>query len=164
MSQPFLETEAAELSWPAPPAIVREPLAIGAAKMPSRFFLAPLAGYTGLPFRRTVRELGGLGLATTDLVNARALIERRPRSLELSATTPDDQPVAIQIYGNVAAELRQAARIAVDRGATIIDINMGCPVRQSRQDRRRFGADAATRFRRRIWSRRWSMRLTFRSR
>ena len=53
-------------------------------------FLAPLAGYTGLPFRRTVRELGGLGLATTDLVNACALIERRRARSEPSATTPDD--------------------------------------------------------------------------
>lgn len=130
MSQAHFEIRPNEAAWPTPPAIAVEPLSIGGVRIPSRFFLAPLAGYTGLPYRRSVRELGGLGLATTDLVNARALIERRPRSLELSATTPDDKPVSIQIYGNVADEMRQAARIAVERGATIIDINMGCPVRK----------------------------------
>ncbi len=54
---------------PAVPPIVREPLRLGHVTIPSRFFLAPLAGYTSLAFRLAVRECGGLGLATTDLVN-----------------------------------------------------------------------------------------------
>src|SRR5882724_10462893 len=66
--------------------------------MPSRYFLAPLAGYTNLALRRTVRELGGLGLATTDLVNARSLLEGSRKSQELIATHPDDRPTAVQIY------------------------------------------------------------------
>ena len=115
---------------PRPPAIVREGLAIGGVSMPTRFFLAPLAGYTSLAYRLTVRENGGLGLVTTDLVNARSLIERRSRSDELTETSPEDRPVAIQIYGAVTDEMRQAARMVVDRGATLVDINMGCPVRK----------------------------------
>lgn len=115
---------------PAAPSRVRSPLAIGGIHIPTRFFLAPLAGYTGLAYRLTVRELGGLGLATTDLVNARSLIERRPRSIELSETTDADRPVSIQIYGPTVAEMTEAARIVVGYGATLVDINMGCPVRK----------------------------------
>ncbi|HEX8202470.1 MAG TPA: tRNA dihydrouridine synthase DusB [Isosphaeraceae bacterium] len=115
---------------PAPPAVVGEPLALGAVPVPSRFFLAPLAGYTSLAFRLAVRALGGLGLATTDLVNARSILERRPRSFELAETCPADRPIAIQIYGHVADEMRAAARWVVDHGASAVDINMGCPVRK----------------------------------
>ena len=92
---------------PAPPPIARQPLAIGGVPIPSRFFLAPLAGYTSLAYRLAVRENGGLGLATTDLVNARAILERRPRSAELSQTCPEDRPIAIQLYGHVIAEMQR---------------------------------------------------------
>ena len=54
---------------------------IGSLQLNSNLFLSPLAGYTNLPFRLAVRELGGLALATTDLVNARSLLEKRPRRL-----------------------------------------------------------------------------------
>jgi nifR3 family TIM-barrel protein len=98
--------------------------------IPSRFFLAPLAGYTSMAFRLAVREEGGLGLATTDLVNARSLLEGRRRGLELSETCPEDQPVAIQLYGHIPDEMTRAARRVVELGASIVDINMGCPVRK----------------------------------
>ena len=120
---------AAEPILAAPP-ITRQPLAIGGVPIPSRFFLAPLAGYTSLAFRLAVRSCGGLGLCTTDLVNARAILERRARSFELMATAPDDRPVAIQLYGHVLAEMCEAARRVVDHGATLVDINMGCPVQK----------------------------------
>lgn len=115
---------------PPAPASLQDPLKIGDVDVPSRFFLAPLAGYTGLPYRTTVRELGGLGLATTDLVNARSLVEKRARSIELSETCPEDRPVAIQIYGQVIDEMVRAAKLVVEYGATVVDINMGCPVRK----------------------------------
>ena len=83
-------------SIPAVPPIVREPLRLGQVPIPSRFFLAPLAGYTSLAFRLAVRECGGLGLATTDLVNARSLIEGRRRALragrDLRARPPAVDP------------------------------------------------------------------------
>ena len=62
--------------------------------MPSRYLLAPLAGYTNLSFRLAVRGLGGLGLATTDLVNARALLRRSVKTMDLLQTCPEDRPVA----------------------------------------------------------------------
>ncbi|RME90290.1 MAG: tRNA dihydrouridine synthase DusB, partial [Verrucomicrobia bacterium] len=103
---------------------------IGHVQLETNLCLAPLAGYTNLPFRLTVRELGGLGLATTDLINARSLLERRPKALLLAATCPEDQPLAIQLFGAVAEEMRDAAQLARELGAAIIDINMGCPVRK----------------------------------
>lgn len=115
---------------PAPPALARTPIAIGAATIPTRFFLAPLAGYTSLAYRLAVRELGGLGLATTDLVNARSILEKRHKAFELAATCPADRPMSIQIFGSVVAEMCEAARRVVDMGATLVDINMGCPVRK----------------------------------
>src|SRR5438445_6043676 len=89
---------------------------IGSLAVPSRFFLAPLAGYTNLALRRTVRELGGLGLATTDLVNARALLQGSPRTKEPIATAPDDRPLAVQIYGSEPGPMRDAAQMLAGLG------------------------------------------------
>jgi tRNA-dihydrouridine synthase B len=119
-----------EYSFPAVPPIVSEPLSLGQVPIASRFFLAPLAGYTSLAFRLAVRECGGLGLATTDLVNARSLIEKSRRALELSETCEGDRPLSIQIYGHVTSEMEQAARWVEEKGAAAVDINMGCPVRK----------------------------------
>ncbi|MBV8486743.1 MAG: tRNA dihydrouridine synthase DusB [Planctomycetaceae bacterium] len=116
--------------YPPVPSHVCQPLWLGSVEMPSRFFLAPLAGYTSLAFRLAVRGCGGLGLATTDLVNARSLIERRRRALELAETCEADRPLAIQLYGHVVAEMERAARWVQDQGAAAVDINMGCPVRK----------------------------------
>lgn len=61
---------------------------LGPYELSSNLFLSPLASYTNLPMRVTVRELGGLGWATTDLVNARSLLERNPTALKLVASSP----------------------------------------------------------------------------
>lgn len=106
------------------------PMRIGAIELSSPLFLSPLAGYTNLPMRLTVRELGGLGWATTDLVNARSLLERNPKALQLTATAPGDHPLAIQLFGSVPSEMRDAAKVCEDLGAASVDINMGCPVRK----------------------------------
>jgi len=105
-------------------------LKIGSLELATNLCLSPLAGYTNLPFRRVVRELGGCGLATTDLVNARSLLENNRRALELVATSPDDRPWAVQLFGAVATEMRDAAKKCEDLGANAVDINMGCPVRK----------------------------------
>jgi len=102
----------------------------GPLTLRSNLFLSPLAGYTNLPFRLTVRELGGLGLATTDLVNARSLLEKRDKALKLIETCPADQPLAVQLFGSVPEEMRDAAAYLESVGVASIDINMGCPVRK----------------------------------
>jgi nifR3 family TIM-barrel protein len=103
-------------------------LRIGSLTLESRYLLAPLAGYTNLSFRLAVRELGGLGLATTDLVNARALLVQSRKTLDLLQTCPEDRPVAVQIYGANADDMTAAARWLEGYGVSSVDINMGCPV------------------------------------
>ncbi|HVS53026.1 MAG TPA: tRNA dihydrouridine synthase DusB [Opitutaceae bacterium] len=103
---------------------------LGPHELSSNLFLSPLAGYTNLPMRLTVRELGGLGWATTDLVNARSLLERNPTALKLVATSPEDRPLAIQLFGSVPEEMRDAAALCEQLGAQAVDINMGCPVKK----------------------------------
>jgi tRNA-dihydrouridine synthase B len=102
----------------------------GPLTLSSNLFLSPLAGYTNLPFRLTVREVGGVGLCTTDLVNARSLIEKNPKAFKLVETSPADSPLAVQLFGSVAGEMRDAALIVEARGAVSVDINMGCPVKK----------------------------------
>jgi nifR3 family TIM-barrel protein len=97
----------------------------------SRFNLAPLAGYTNLPFRLSVREIGGVGLCTTDLVNARAIVDGIKKTMDLLAHDPAERPLFVQIFGSKADEMTAAARWLVEQGiADGIDINMGCPVRK----------------------------------
>lgn len=103
---------------------------LGPHALSSNLFLSPLAGYTNLPMRLTLRELGGLGWGTTDLVNARSLLERNPTALRLVATSPEDRPMAIQLFGSVPEEMRDAAAAGEALGAQGIDINMGCPVKK----------------------------------
>ncbi len=103
---------------------------LGPLTLASNLFLSPLAGYTNLPFRLTVRELGGLGLATTDLVNARSLLEKKAKALKLIETSPADRPLAVQLFGSVPEEMRDAAAFLESLGIAAADINMGCPVRK----------------------------------
>ena len=101
---------------------------IGSREIPTRFFLAPLAGYTHLAFRRVLRRLGGLGLATTDLVLATMLVSESGKSMELVATCDEDQPLSVQIFSGVTTDLVRAARWLQDHDYQGIDINMGCPM------------------------------------
>jgi len=103
---------------------------LGSLQLQSNLFLSPLAGYTNLPFRLTLREIGGLGLATTDLVNARSLLEKNPKAFKLIETCPADRPLAVQLFGSVPEEMRDAALVLEARGVASVDINMGCPVRK----------------------------------
>ena len=106
------------------------PMRLGPLQLESNLFLSPLAGYTNLPFRLVVREIGGVGLCTTDLVNARSLIEKREKAFKLIETRPADSPLAVQLFGSVPEEMRDAALVVEARGAVSVDINMGCPVKK----------------------------------
>jgi tRNA-dihydrouridine synthase B len=103
---------------------------LGPYELSSNLFLSPLAGYTNLPMRLTLREIGGLAWATTDLVNARSLLERNAAALKLVASSSEDRPLAIQLFGSVPEEMRDAAVMCQELGAESVDINMGCPVRK----------------------------------
>jgi tRNA-dihydrouridine synthase B len=103
---------------------------IGALTLSSNLFLSPLAGYTNLPFRLVVREIGGVGLCTTDLVNARSLLEKNKNAFKLIETRPADAPLAVQLFGSVPEEMRDAAQLLESLGYAAVDVNMGCPVRK----------------------------------
>lgn len=103
---------------------------IGSLTISTPLFLSPLAGYTNLPFRLVVREVGGVGLCTTDLVNARSLLEQREKAFKLIETRTEDSPLAVQLFGSVPEEMRAAAAFLESRGVASVDINMGCPVRK----------------------------------
>ncbi len=104
-------------------------LIIGPYTLPSPFVLAPMAGVTDAPFRRLCRRFGA-GMTTSEMTTAdtslwQTVKSRRRLDLDLAA-----EPVAVQIAGSDAGQLALAARACVERGAQIIDINMGCPAKK----------------------------------
>jgi tRNA-dihydrouridine synthase B len=101
---------------------------IGHVQLSTPLLLAPMAGYCDLPFRTLCRELGGVGLASTDLLNCHSILRGNPAAMRLAATSAADQPLCMQLYGNSQDPLPDAAKWAADHGAVIVDINMGCPV------------------------------------
>jgi len=103
-------------------------LVIGNMKLQSPVLFAPMAGYTDLPYRLIVRSFGGLGLAFTEMLNPASILRGREKKVKyLLATNPEDQPLGYQIYGKDPIQLAEAARWLADRGALLIDVNMGCP-------------------------------------
>ena len=91
--------------------------------------LAPMEGVTDLTFRRLVRQIGGAGLTCTEFIPSSGLAGMRDerKAFEMAAFDPDERPISVQIYGKDPATMAEAARIVQDLGATICDINMGCP-------------------------------------
>lgn len=110
--------------------MVCSPVRIGSLQFDSPLFLSPLAGYTNLPFRLVVREVGGLDWAVTDLINARSLLERNHKALQLAQTCPAEKLLAVQLFGAVPEEMRDAAALVEAMGIAAVDINMGCPVKK----------------------------------
>ncbi len=103
-------------------------LRIGPLALSSPVLLAPIAGYCDVSFRLVARSCGGVGLACTDLLCPEGVLRENKRSMELAATCPQDSPLCMQLYGAETEKLCDAARWAVDHGAAVVDINMGCPV------------------------------------
>jgi tRNA-dihydrouridine synthase B len=105
-------------------------LHFGNLVLPTPLLLSPLAGYTNLPFRRVIREVGSVGLCTTDLVNARSLLEKNRKALKLIESCAEDTPLAVQLFGSVPHEMAEAARVLEGLGVASVDVNMGCPVKK----------------------------------
>ena len=106
------------------------PISFGNLQLPTPLLLSPLAGYTNLPFRLVIRELGSVGLCTTDLVNARSLLEKNRKALKLIESSAADTPLVVQLFGAVPEEMAAAAQMLESLGVASVDINMGCPVRK----------------------------------
>ena len=105
------------------------PLQIGPVRIDSPVVLAPMTGVTDLPFRTLVRRYGS-GLNVTEMIASQAALRETRQSLQKLAWDVSEEPVSMQLVGCTPWEMGEAARLAQDRGAAIIDINMGCPVRK----------------------------------
>jgi nifR3 family TIM-barrel protein len=103
---------------------------LGALTLSSNLWLAPLAGWTSSPFRAAVRAIGGVGLAVTEVVSARALAQGAEKTLAYLERLPGDQPLAVQFNARTPEEARDAARYVEARGFEAVDFNLGCPVRK----------------------------------
>jgi tRNA-dihydrouridine synthase B len=104
-------------------------LKIGPYELDSPFVLAPMAGVTDKPFRRLCRHFGA-GMTTSEMTTADTSLWQTPKSRHRLDLDLDAEPVAVQIAGSEPDQLALAARACVDRGAQIIDINMGCPAKK----------------------------------
>jgi len=104
-------------------------LKIGPFGIENGSVLAPMAGYTNLGFRLTIKKLGA-GLVTTEMVSAMGLTLNHAKTLGYLKSHADEKPLAVQIFGSEPAVMAKAAEIAATHGADLIDINMGCPVKK----------------------------------
>jgi tRNA-dihydrouridine synthase B len=102
---------------------------IGAYALPNAVFVAPMAGITDRPFRRLARRYGA-GLAVSEMISARPELRASRKTLLRMDHAGEPGPVSVQIAGADPAMLAEAARFNVERGAQIIDINMGCPAKK----------------------------------
>jgi len=105
------------------------PIQIGSVRIERPVILAPMTGVTDMPFRTVVRRFGS-GLNVTEMVASQAAIRETRQSLQKAAWDPVEEPVSMQLVGCTPYEMGEAAKLSEDRGAAIIDINMGCPVRK----------------------------------
>ncbi|MCH7860125.1 tRNA dihydrouridine synthase DusB [Sphingomonas sp. NPDC092331] len=105
------------------------PIQIGPVTVEAPVLLAPMTGVTDLPFRRAVRRYGS-GLNVTEMIASAAAIRDTRQSIQKAAWDPIEEPVSMQLVGCSPPEMAEAAKLNEDRGAAIIDINMGCPVRK----------------------------------
>lgn len=99
---------------------------IGNVEIKTPIALAPIAGVTDMAFRQVCRSFGA-GYVETEMVSAKALSFNDKKSFELMELAGDEHPCAIQIFGNEPDVMANAAKLAVEKGADIVDINMGCP-------------------------------------
>ena len=101
-------------------------LQIGDITIDTPLLLAPMAGHSNYALRHLCRELGGCGLVCTELISSNIVKNSRARALQRFDWRPSERPVAAQLFGVEPAVVAEAARVVVDHGADIVDINMGC--------------------------------------
>jgi tRNA-dihydrouridine synthase B len=106
-----------------------KPIQIGPVQIETPVILAPMTGVTDMPFRTLVRR-DGSGLNVTEMIASPAMIRETRQSLQKAAWDVSEDPVSLQLAGCSPTEMAEAAKLNEDRGAAIIDINMGCPVKK----------------------------------
>ncbi len=106
-----------------------KPIHIGNIEIKCPVILAPMTGVTDMPFRKIVRRFGS-GLNVTEMIASQAMIRETRQSLQKCEWDAIEEPVSMQLAGCTPYEMGEAAKLNEDRGAAIIDINMGCPVKK----------------------------------
>src|SRR5882724_995356 len=102
---------------------------IGNHRLEDPVILAPMSGVTDLPFRRLVKGWGA-GLVVSEMIASQAMIRHSRQSLKMAETVPEESPMAVQLAGCEPEVMGEAAKLNEDRGAAVIDINFGCPVKK----------------------------------
>jgi tRNA-dihydrouridine synthase B len=102
---------------------------IGRLRLKNAICLAPMAGITDLPFRTLMREFG-CGLAFTEMVSAAGLVRGMGKTCRYLDSSPGDRPLGVQLFGSDPETLAEATRMTAERGADLVDLNMGCPVKK----------------------------------
>lgn len=106
-----------------------KPIQIGALTLENPVILAPMSGVTDMPFRRLVKKFGA-GLVVSEMIASQAMIRECRKTMQMSQRAPDEGIMAVQIAGCEPEVMGEAAKLNEDRGADIIDINFGCPVKK----------------------------------
>jgi tRNA-dihydrouridine synthase B len=106
-----------------------KPIKIGPVEVASPVILAPMTAVTDLPFRRAVKRYG-CGLTVSEMIASEAMVRETRQSLQKSLWDPSEEPVSMQLAGCEPRVVAEAAKLNEQRGAAIIDINMGCPVKK----------------------------------
>src|SRR6476659_997911 len=104
-------------------------ISIGSVALDDPVILAPMSGVSDLPFRRLVKRLGA-GLVVSEMIASEAMIRETRQSMTMAKSCTDEQPMAVQLAGCEPRVMAEAAKLNADRGARIIDINFGCPVKK----------------------------------
>ena len=102
---------------------------IGSIELESPVILAPMSGVSDLPFRKLVKAWGA-GLVISEMIASQAMVNANQKTLKMTTNCEEEQPMAVQLAGYEPALMAEAAKMNADRGASIIDINMGCPVKK----------------------------------
>jgi tRNA-dihydrouridine synthase B len=104
-------------------------LSIGGVRIDPAVVLAPMSGVTDLPFRRLVKRFGA-GLVVSEMIASRAVLADQRKTRQRSRADTGEGPVAVQLAGCEPEAMAEAAKLCCDRGAALIDINLGCPVKK----------------------------------
>lgn len=102
---------------------------IGPVELENNVMLAPMAGVTDRPFRQLVRSFG-VGLVVSEMIASRAMIYANKKTMRMSTACADEFPMSVQLAGTEPEVISEAAKMNEDRGAAILDLNMGCPAKK----------------------------------
>jgi tRNA-dihydrouridine synthase B len=102
---------------------------LGPVTIADPVILAPMSGVSDLPFRRLVKQHGA-GLVVSEMIASEAMIRKTRQSKTMATSCAEEQPMAVQLAGCEPRVMAEAAKLNADRGAALIDINFGCPVKK----------------------------------